>query len=126
MTDMRSGFEVPTDIRRAAEDGIEQAKRAFDEVLNMTQKTAATWEEQSASARAGAKDMSEKAVAFATQNVMTSLDFAQRLVRAKDIQEAFQIQSEFVQTQMRTFGEQAKELGQAAAKASSDMRNTKS
>jgi len=34
------------------------------------------------------------------QNLRTSLDYAERLVRAKDLQEAAQIQSEFVRSQV--------------------------
>jgi hypothetical protein len=54
-------------------------------------------------------------MAFAEKNVATSFEFAQKVVRAKDIQELTQLQTEFVKTQMPTFVEQARALGQTAA-----------
>ena len=49
-------------------------------------------------------------MAFAEKNVATSFEFAQKVVRAKDIQELMQLQTEFVKTQMPAFVEQARAL----------------
>jgi hypothetical protein len=54
-------------------------------------------------------------MAYAERNVAASFDFAQRLARAKDLQDMAQIQQEFVKAQMQTLSEQAKEPGQGAA-----------
>jgi phasin family protein len=54
-------------------------------------------------------------MAFAEKNVATSFEFAQKVVRAKDIQELMQLQTEFVKTQMSAFVEQARALGQTVA-----------
>jgi phasin family protein len=54
-------------------------------------------------------------MAFVEKNVATSFEFAQKVVRAKDIQELTQLQTEFVKTQMPTFVEQARALGQIVA-----------
>lgn len=115
----QSGFDIPSDMRRAAEQSVEQARRAFESFISMAHQTAATWNEQSAAAREGMMGMSQKAMEFATQNVAASLDFAQRIVAARDVSEIVRIQSDFIQSQMRTYGEQAKTLGETAAKASS-------
>jgi hypothetical protein len=45
------------------------------------------------------------------QNLRASLDYAQRLVRAKDLQEIRQIQSEFARTQTEAMQAQMKEYG---------------
>jgi hypothetical protein len=58
-------------------------------------------------------------VSAAEQNIRTSLDYAERLVRAKDLQEAAQIQSEFVRTQAEAMQAQMKEFGSAAQSAMS-------
>ena len=45
------------------------------------------------------------------QNLRASLDYAERLVRAKDLQEITQIQSEFARTQTEAMQAQMKEYG---------------
>ena len=49
---------------------------------------------------------------FAEQNIANSFEFAQKLVRAKDIQEVMALQQEYLQSQMKAMSEQAKDLGQ--------------
>ena len=55
----------------------------------------------------------------AEQNLRASFDYAERLVRAKDLQEAAQIQSEFVRSQAEAMQAQMKEFGSAAQSAMS-------
>jgi hypothetical protein len=69
--------------------------------------------------QAGAKDMAQRTLSLAEQNIRTSLDYAERLVRAKDLQEAARIQSEFVRTQAEAMQAQMKEFGSAAQSAMS-------
>jgi phasin len=85
--------------------------------MTAAQKAAATVETQAATAQTGAKDMGQKAMSFAEQNIASSFDFAQKLVRAKDIQEVMALQAAFVKAQMQAMSEQAKELGTTATKA---------
>jgi hypothetical protein len=75
-------------------------------------------------ARSGAKDVGEKAMTFAQRNIMASFEFAQKLVRAKDVQEMMKLQTDYIQSQMQTLGEQAKEL-QNASKAAMDSGKPK-
>ena len=51
------------------------------------------------------------------RNVTATFDLGDRLVQAKDVQDALKIQSEFFQDQMRALTEQAKSMGEAAMKA---------
>ena len=53
---------------------------------------------------------------FAEQNIANSFAFAQKLVRAKDIQEVMALQQEYLQSQMKAMSEQAKDLGQPPAR----------
>jgi len=59
-------------------------------------------------------------MSFAEQNVANSFEFAQKLMRAKDIQEVMALQQEFLQSQMKVMSEQAKDLGSAATKTAMD------
>ncbi len=110
-----ANFEIPTEMRNLAEQSVEQAKKAFDDFITAAQKAVTAVEGQTASANASTKNIGEKAMAFAEKNVATSFEFAQKVVRAKDIQELTQLQTEFVKTQMPTFVEQARALGQTVA-----------
>ncbi len=115
--DPMSGFEIPSDMRQLAERSVEQAKQAFEGFISAAQKAVSTFEGQAAVAQEGAKDVRQKAISFAEQNVSTSFEFAQKLVRAADIQEVMRLQAEFVRAQLATMSEQAKEIGETASKA---------
>ena len=109
-------FEVPTQLRQMAEQSLEQARKAVDGFMTAAQKAVTTAEAQAAAAQSGAKDVGQKAMSFAEQNVASSFEFAQKLVRAKDIQEVMALQQEFLQSQMKVISEQAKDIGSAATK----------
>ena len=55
-----------------------------------------------------------KAMSFAENNVNATFDFAQKLVRAKDVSEVLALQSEIAKLQMVAMQTQAKELGAVA------------
>ena len=110
-------FEVPTQMRQFAEQSLEQARKAVDGFLNTAQKTVATFETQTNAAQSGAKDVGQKAMGFAEQNIANSFEFAQKLVRAKDIQEVMALQQEYLAHQMKAMSEQAKDLGMATKAA---------
>lgn len=119
-------FDIPTQMRQFAEQSVEQAKKAVDGFLTAAQKTAATAESQTAAAQSSAKDVGAKAMSFAEKNIANSFDYAQKLVRAKDIQEVLALQTEFMKSQMQAMSEQAKELGSSATKAAVDASKPKS
>jgi len=112
-------YEVPAEMRDLAEKSVEQARKAFDGFLGAAHKAIDSVEGQAVRFNTG--DMSRKALSYADQNMKAAFDHAQRLVRAKDVQEAMQIQTEFVKAQFAAIQEQMKDLGsgvrQAAEKA---------
>jgi phasin len=115
-------FEIPAEMRNVAEQSVVQARQAFDGFMSAAQKAVAKVEEQASVAQSGVKDASGKVMEFAEQNVATSFDFAQKLVRAKDVEEMMRIQAEFVRSQMETLTEQAREIGQGASQAAQGAR----
>jgi|SRR5436189_5491749 len=123
--DQMKNFEIPSDMRKFAEQSVEQARQAFGGFINAAQHAASEMEGRASVARAGAKDVGEKAMTFAQQNIMASFEFAQKLVQAKDVQEMLRLQTEFIQTQMSALNEQAKELGQSASKAAMESAKPK-
>jgi len=118
-------FDVPTQMRQFAEQSVEQAKKAVDGFMTAAQKTASAMETHAATAQSGAKDVGQKAMAFAEQNIANSFEFAQKLVRAKDVQEVMALQAEFMKAQMQAMSSQAKELGTTASKAAMDAAKPK-
>ena len=110
-------FEVPMQMRQFAEQSLEQARKAIDGFMTAAQKTVTTMEAQATVAQSGAKDVGQKAMDFAEQNIANSFEFAQKLVRAKDLQEVMALQQEFLASQMKAMSEQAKDLGAAGKSA---------
>jgi hypothetical protein len=56
----------------------------------------------------------------ATQNVTATFAFVQKLSQAKNFQDVVKIQAKFMETQMNSFNEQAKILGEIYANAAKD------
>src|SRR3954466_9527229 len=110
-------FQVPEEMRTMAEKSLEQTRQALDSFLEAARRTAETMEQTTDKVQAGAKDMAQRTLSSAEQNIRTSLDYAERLVRAKDLQEAAQIQSEFVRSQVEAMQVQMKEFWSAAQSA---------
>jgi phasin len=126
MADNPWNFDVPTQMRQFAEQSVEQAKKAMDGFLTAAQKTAAVIETQANTAQSGAKDVREKVMSFAEQNIANSFEYAQKLVRAKDVQEVMALQQEFLSAQMQAMQAQAKDLGSAATQAAANATKPKS
>ena len=70
-----------------------------------------------ASAPSGGTEFGEKVKACAEQNITATQEFVRDLSYAKDIQDMFRIQMEFMRAQLEAFGEQANSLGEAYMKA---------
>jgi phasin len=124
-TNRAEPFHIPPEMRAIAESSVEQAKQAVAGFISAAQRTVSALEGQAETARQGAKDVGEKAMDFAERNITSSFDFAQKLVRAKDVQEMLALQAAYIQSQMRVLAEQAKELGQSTGKMATDPLKSK-
>ena len=65
-------------------------------------------------------DLAEKMKTFTERNIAASAECVGKLSQANDFQEVFRIQTEFMQTQMSRFAEQAKSLGETYNKTATD------
>jgi phasin len=110
-------FEIPKEMRSMAEASFVQARKTFEKFLENAEVTAGSIEQRGETMRAGAKDISARAIGYAEKNVQASLDYAQSLLHAKDLPEVLKLHSEYVTTQMRSLAEQASEMGQVMGKA---------
>jgi phasin len=111
MTQKPFDFTVPPEMRALAEKSVDQARKAFDGFVSAAGKATADFEQNARNAQAGARDVTEKALTFAQQNVVSSFDLAQKMVSAKDVNEVVQLHADYVRRQMEALAEQARELG---------------
>lgn len=124
MTDNK--FEIPKEMRAMAEASFDQARQTFEKFMASAQSAASTFENRGETVRAGAKDVSAKAISFAERNVAASLDYAQQLLHAKDLGDVMRLHSEYVQNQMKSLADQASEMGQIVSRAAMDATKPKS
>jgi len=113
-------FEIPEQMRDVAEKSVNQARSAFEQFLNATQKAMATAEGSAKAVSGGAADLSRQSLAFAEENLAASFDLAQRLVQARTVQEIAALQQEFIRRQMKAMTEQGKTLGEMAGRAAGE------
>ena len=111
------GYEIPPEMRDFAEKSVEQARKAIDGFMSAAQKTVDTFEGSTNTLQATATDATRKTFSYAEQNLSAAFDLAQKMVRAKDPQEAMQIQAEFVRSQFESMQTQMKEFGSMAQNA---------
>ena len=119
-------FEIPQEMRAFAEQSVEQAKKAFGSFIQAATEAVSQMQGRAQMAQESAKDMAEKSMSYAEQNVASTFEFAQNLLRAKDPSEIMRLQSEFVSRQMQTLTQQAQDLSQSAAKLAADATKPKS
>jgi phasin len=118
-------FEMPPEMRAFAEKSVDQAKKAFDGFVIAANQAVSGFEGHAAAAQAGVKEVAQKAMTFAEQNVTSSFDFAQKLMRAQDVSEVVKLHSDYVATQLKSLQEQAKELGESSTRAARDAAKPK-
>ena len=119
-------FEIPADMRKFAEQSVDQARQAFDGFIAAAQQAVSEMEGRAHAARSGVMEMSGRAMAFAEKNMTENFEFAKSLVRAKDVEEVLKLQTEYVKKQIATLQDQAKELAESATKAAKDVSGQKS
>jgi|ERR1700756_3224172 hypothetical protein len=93
---------------QAVEKNMQKASGAMDNYFSFLQ---SIW---------GSNDLTEKMKTYTEKNISTYTECVGKLSQARDFQEAIRIQTEFMQTQLSSFAEQAKSLGEAYTKAATD------
>jgi phasin len=112
-------FEVPAELRSMAERTIEQAEKAFGMFFEAANKSMAPFTHPGA-------EISKKALSLTEQNMRSAFDHARKLAQATDLQEAMQIQSEFLKSQIANAGEQMKQIADGAMSAAKNVTEGKS
>jgi len=111
-------LEVPAELRDLAEKTIDQAEKAFAMFFDAAGK--------SMTAMPGAgTEMSKQALTFTEQNMKAAFEHARKLVHATNLQEAMQIQSDFLRSQFTTAGEHMRQITGNVMSAAKDATKGK-
>ncbi|MBV8429090.1 MAG: phasin family protein [Hyphomicrobiales bacterium] len=102
-------------MRNAAETTLEKAQEAVTRYMKEATKVFSAVESTAQATQAGARDMTQKAVNYAEDNIAAAFEFARQLLRAKDPQEFLRLQQGFVQKQAESLGAQIREMGTTVA-----------
>jgi phasin len=107
---MEPKLEVPTELRDLAEKTIDQAEKAFGMFFDAANKSIA-------SVPSPGTEMSRQGLSLTEQNMKAAFEHARKLVHATDLQQAMQIQSEFLKSQFTNAGEHMRQIAGGAMSA---------
>ena len=106
-------------IRATLADANARLRKAATEYFEMLEKGLA-------STPLPVADQAKQFCSYMQRNVTATFDLGDRLVQAKDVQDALKIQTEFFQEQMRALTEQGRTMGETAMKAATGIFTPKS
>jgi phasin len=110
-------FEIPNELRDFAERSVDQARKAFEGFVSVAQKAVGTVDGATSSTQTSVKSVGAHVLEYSEQNINAAFELASKLVKAKDPQEAFALQSEYLKAQLSALQEQAKEIGSLIQKS---------
>jgi len=114
-------YQVPESMRSAFETGMHQAKTIFDEMMAATQRAMSTFEGSAKTMQSSALEVNRRIMGIAETNVTAALEHAEKLVRARDVQEMLAAHQDFVRRQVERMSEQTRELSELARSTSNQM-----
>jgi phasin len=112
-------LDVPAELRDLAEKTIDQAEKAFGMFFDAANKSMA-------SIPSPGTEISKQALSFTEQNMKAAFEHARKLVHATDLQQAMQIQSEFLRSQFTNAGEHMRHITGGAMSAEKDATKRQS
>lgn len=114
---MSDQLNVQTEkMREMAQTTLDKAKDAVSKYMAESQKMREKVDSSVQASYSSAKEMNEKAVAFAEANVVAGFELAQRLLQAKDPQEMGAVYQGHLKEQMEKMSAQFRELGNLMSK----------
>ena len=112
-------LEVPTELRDLVEKTIDQTEKAFGMFFDAANKSVA-------SIPSPGTEMSKQALTYTQQNMKAAFEHARKLVHATDLQQAMQIQSEFLRSQFTNAGEHMRQITGGMMSAAKDATKRQS
>jgi hypothetical protein len=105
--------QKPGELSAIAEQTKEQALAAVDNYFNFLKKTISAYP-------SGGTAFGDSLKSNAEKNIAAVQEFVRKLCQAKDFQDVFRIQTEFMQSQFNAFNEQSRSLGEAHTKSATN------
>jgi hypothetical protein len=96
------------------QQGFGQTSKAMENCFDLFKKS------MTGSPLFASSDLTKKIQSYTEQNIATASDYAKKLTQAKDFPDFWRIQTEFVEAQLKAFGEQAKDFGETVTKSATD------
>lgn len=116
-------FDIPQELRKLAEQNVEKARQLYLQFIEGVAQTMAIWAASaSGSISPGFNRVRARTVKFAREDADAAFKLARDLAKAKDIQELLNLQSRYVQSQMRWYADQTQEFGQLMTGTLADMK----
>jgi phasin len=115
MMDQKMKMEVPVQVREFAKKSVDQAEKAISSFMESASKSVAM-------APGPMTDVAKQTLAITEANLKSSFEYARKLMRAKDIGEVMQLQSDFLRNQFGVATEQFKQLSGGAVSAAKDSK----
>src|ERR1700735_5267872 len=112
-------LEVPAELRELVEKTIDQTERAFGMFFDAANKSVTSMPNPGT-------EISKQALTFTEQNMKAAFEHARKLVHATDLQQAMQIQSEFLRSQFTNAGEHMRQISGGVMSAVKDAAKGKS
>lgn len=112
--------KLPPQFRELAERNVDQAKKAYEQYVSTTERLLNTIEDATRQAWSGARDVNLRMLGFADANAKAGFDYAERVVKAKDVKEMASLQQEYLKEATERLGQQMREIQQLASQATKD------
>ncbi len=110
----KSGGDNPFPLSEMMTQGFEQTSKAMHNYLDFFQKNIKALPLLDT-------DLSQKMKTYTEQNIAAASEFAEKASKAKDLQDFWRIQTEFMQAQWKAFTEQTKDLAETAVKSAPNL-----
>ena len=110
MSDMPQ-FEIPSAMRELAERNVEQARAAYTQLMDMARQAQDMVAKSSGAMAESTVEIQTRTMRYAQENINASFALAMELARARDLRDYMEIQTRFAQRQIKSYTEQAQELG---------------
>jgi hypothetical protein len=108
--------KIPENVKIIAQGGVAKSREAFELMQSVSKDGAQTMESVLLTAQAGARTMGERVLRNIEVNAGAAFDAAEAMARAQTVPEFVQLQADFVQAQLNSTSDQAKDLFDLSAK----------
>ena len=113
MTDSKLKMEVPPQLREMAAKSVDQVEAALSSFMDAAGKSVAL-------IPGPVTDMAKQTLSITEKNLHASFEHARKLMKAEDMQEVMQLQTEFLRNQLGAAREHFQQMTSGMASAAKD------